>query len=139
MPRGFKIDEEEGETSKYFRSLQEIVDHYHVFLQYPFTSELPRERFGSSFISFLLLLLFSDHISLGCSNSWFHGDVSSQEAQELLSGQPEGTFLIRFSSQPGCFAASYVAAHNEIKHALIQVRYDFFFKKKAKSNLVVLY
>jgi hypothetical protein len=45
MPEGFKIDEEEGDKSKYFQSLQEIVDHYSVFLQHAFTSELPRERF----------------------------------------------------------------------------------------------
>lgn len=44
MPRGFKIEEEESENAKYFISLHEIVDHYSVFLQKPFTSELPRER-----------------------------------------------------------------------------------------------
>lgn len=95
MPEGFKIDEEEGDKSKYFESLQDIVDHYSIFLQHSFTSELPRE-------------------------SWFHGDVSPPEAIELLQGHPEGTFLIRFSSQPGCFAASFMASHSEVRHALIQ-------------------
>lgn len=95
MPSGFKIEEEEGDKSLYFGSLQEIVDHYSMFLREALTSELPREN-------------------------WFHGDLSAVEAAEVLQGHAEGTFLIRFSSQPGCFAASYVAEDNEVKHALIQ-------------------
>ncbi len=35
------------------------------------------------------------------------------------SGQPLGTFLLRFSSQPGCFASSFVTIEG-VKHALIK-------------------
>eukprot|EP01087_Luapelamoeba_hula_P024516 TRINITY_DN9358_c0_g1_i1.p1 TRINITY_DN9358_c0_g1~~TRINITY_DN9358_c0_g1_i1.p1 ORF type:complete len:557 (+),score=92.16 TRINITY_DN9358_c0_g1_i1:184-1854(+) len=93
-PDGFHIDEEETSGHKTFASLPDIIGHYHVYLSSPFVSDLPRE-------------------------SWFHGDVSAQESSEMLAGQPEGTFLIRFSSRSGCFAASYVA-EGEIKHALIK-------------------
>jgi hypothetical protein len=37
-------------------------------------------------------------------HSWFEGDYSSPEAQEALSGQKPGTFLVRFSSQAGSYA-----------------------------------
>lgn len=46
--------------------------------------------------------------------SWFFGDVSAEEAEELLSGKPEGTFLLRFSSKSGCFASSYVLEGGKI-------------------------
>lgn len=100
MPEGFKIDEEEGDKSKYFESLQDIVDHYSIFLQHSFTSELPRERFvadpcacACSCACVRVVLSFCAH---SCDHSWFHGDVSPPEAIELLQGHPEGTFLIRF-------------------------------------------
>ncbi|KAL6069950.1 Phosphatidylinositol 3-kinase regulatory subunit gamma [Balamuthia mandrillaris] len=94
QPDGFKIEEEDGEGTKIFGTLEDIIDHYSVFLKFPFNSDLPRE-------------------------SWFHGDVSSSESEELLADHPHGTFLIRFSSRSGCFAASYKDGE-AIKHALIQ-------------------
>lgn len=40
---------------------------------------------------------------------WFHGFLSSTEAEKLLEAQPPGTFLIRFSkSKAGSFAIAYV-------------------------------
>jgi hypothetical protein len=56
---------------------------------------------------------------------WFHGFLSSQEAERLLERQPAYTFLIRFSkSKPGSFAIAYVDAsqtptRTTITHTLI--------------------
>eukprot|EP00027_Filamoeba_sp_ATCC50430_P000285 CAMPEP_0168556248 /NCGR_PEP_ID=MMETSP0413-20121227/8776_1 /TAXON_ID=136452 /ORGANISM="Filamoeba nolandi, Strain NC-AS-23-1" /LENGTH=632 /DNA_ID=CAMNT_0008587171 /DNA_START=113 /DNA_END=2008 /DNA_ORIENTATION=+ len=47
-----------------------------------------------------------------CTPHWFHGFMSSQDAQNLLKGQPDGTYLIRFStSAPGSYALS--VSYNE--------------------------
>ena len=44
---------------------------------------------------------------------WFHGFLSSVEAERLLERQPVGTYLIRFSkSRSGSFAIGYVDANN---------------------------
>lgn len=50
---------------------------------------------------------------------WWHGDISGDEASELLKGKKPGTFIIRFSStQRGCFASSFVANNNVIEKGL---------------------
>ncbi len=42
-----------------------------------------------------------------CTPNWFHGFLSSADAQRGLKGKPDGTFLFRFStSNPGCYALS---------------------------------
>lgn len=42
-----------------------------------------------------------------CTPSWFHGFLSSSDAQRGLKGKPDGTYLFRFStSNPGCYALS---------------------------------
>lgn len=80
----------ENQQERMFKSLIEIVNYYtnQKMLTKPYTSTLSRE-------------------------SWFAGDLTGEEgeidllhyslpsADELLSSQKPGTFLIRFSSQPG--------------------------------------
>jgi len=40
---------------------------------------------------------------------WFHGYLSGEYSMRLLEGEPQGTFLIRFSgSRPGIFVLDYV-------------------------------
>jgi SH2 domain len=51
---------------------------------------------------------------------WFEGDISGSETTEWLSGQPPGTFLVRFSSQVGSYAVSFVTLDGEISHSLIE-------------------
>eukprot|EP01088_Endostelium_zonatum_P008616 TRINITY_DN21772_c0_g1_i1.p1 TRINITY_DN21772_c0_g1~~TRINITY_DN21772_c0_g1_i1.p1 ORF type:complete len:590 (+),score=141.19 TRINITY_DN21772_c0_g1_i1:154-1923(+) len=50
---------------------------------------------------------------------WFHGDLDSSDCAELLKGKCMGTFLVRFSSQPGCLAVTYVGALHAIQSVLI--------------------
>jgi len=50
---------------------------------------------------------------------WYHGKLPKDKAVKLLSGKGVGTFLVRDSSRPGCFAASVVFADG-IRHILVQ-------------------
>eukprot|EP00007_Cunea_sp_BSH-02190019_P003786 CAMPEP_0174239006 /NCGR_PEP_ID=MMETSP0417-20130205/13160_1 /TAXON_ID=242541 /ORGANISM="Mayorella sp, Strain BSH-02190019" /LENGTH=614 /DNA_ID=CAMNT_0015317901 /DNA_START=276 /DNA_END=2116 /DNA_ORIENTATION=- len=47
---------------------------------------------------------------------WFHGDIAAQKAMDMLTGQLPGTFLVRFSSQPGCFTISSVDPTRRVVH-----------------------
>jgi len=38
------------------------------------------------------------------SPSWFHGFLDAEEARILLKGQPKGSYLLRFSGHPKCYA-----------------------------------
>jgi hypothetical protein len=37
---------------------------------------------------------------------WFFGFMSAAEAKDMLQNQPFGSYLFRFSSNPGCYALS---------------------------------
>ncbi|XP_037837194.1 phosphoinositide-3-kinase, regulatory subunit 3b (gamma) isoform X3 [Kryptolebias marmoratus] len=50
--------------------------------------------------------------------SWFVGSLNRSQAEELLGGKPDSTFLIRESSKKGCYACS-VVADGEVKHCVI--------------------
>jgi len=94
-PLGFQVQEQENQDARTFQNLYELVDFYSVFLQLPFSSDLPFE-------------------------SWFEGDFSAAETQEVLAGHKPGTFLVRFSSQVGAFAVSFVGVDGQISHSLIE-------------------
>jgi len=86
-----------GDTKeRVFKSLHELVETYTLsnILRIPLTSSLTQQP-------------------------WFYGDVSREEADVLLQGQPPGTFLLRFSNQVGCFAASFIGSDGEVKRGLI--------------------
>lgn len=91
----YQVQEAESGTARIFTSLHEIVDYYSVFLQTPYQSNLPFEP-------------------------WFEGDFSSSETQECLTGCQPGTFLVRFSSQVGSYAVSFINAEGNISHSLIE-------------------
>jgi SH2 domain len=61
-----------------------------------------------------------DRIEDTCSQPWFHGDIDQREAVKRLSKRPVGSFLARFSSQPGAFTVSRVDANGGIVHARVQ-------------------
>jgi len=90
---GFKL--KENYTDKLFKTLQEVLNHYKNVLVQPFVSNLANEP-------------------------WFHGNINTDEAEELLRGQLPGTFLIRFSSQIGCFATSFVDYEGNVCKSLIK-------------------
>ncbi|XP_015228494.1 PREDICTED: phosphatidylinositol 3-kinase regulatory subunit gamma-like [Cyprinodon variegatus] len=50
--------------------------------------------------------------------SWFVGELSRTQAEEMLHGKISGTFLIRESSKQGCYACS-VVVNEEVKHCMI--------------------
>ncbi|XP_027875382.1 phosphatidylinositol 3-kinase regulatory subunit gamma-like isoform X1 [Xiphophorus couchianus] len=50
--------------------------------------------------------------------SWFVGELSRTQAEEMLQGKVSGTFLIRESSKQGCYACSVVVSE-EVKHCMI--------------------
>jgi len=94
---GFAAKAEGKEGEIVFKTLNELIDMYTKknILGKPFASYLPKAP-------------------------WFFGDVSSDEANHLLQGQPEGTFLLRFSTQQvGCFAASFVGKDGSVLRGLI--------------------
>ncbi len=95
---GVKVKEELSE--KVFKHVYEVIASHSFVLTTPFQSTLTHARYSSLssmvywFIVFLILILLS------IDYSWFHGDITSEEAEELLSGQQPGTFLIRYSIYP---------------------------------------
>ncbi|XP_071372850.1 phosphatidylinositol 3-kinase regulatory subunit gamma-like isoform X3 [Centroberyx affinis] len=50
--------------------------------------------------------------------SWFVGELSRTQAEEMLQGKAPGTFLIRESSKQGCYACS-VVVNEEVKHCMV--------------------
>ncbi|XP_031434261.1 phosphatidylinositol 3-kinase regulatory subunit alpha [Clupea harengus] len=50
--------------------------------------------------------------------SWKLGNIVRPQAEALLRGKRDGTFLIRESSKPGCYACS-VVVEGEVKHCVI--------------------
>merc|ERR1712137_929037 len=54
---------------------------------------------------------------------WFHGEISSSDAEKKLTDEPKGTFLVRFSARdPGCYAISVVGSKNAMKHYRVHHR-----------------
>lgn len=50
----------------------------------------------------------SERLAHHDEGSWFVGELSRTQAEEMLMGKPTGTFLIRESSKQGCYACSVV-------------------------------
>uniref|UniRef100_A0A8C1DNI5 Phosphoinositide-3-kinase, regulatory subunit 1 (alpha) n=2 Tax=Cyprinus carpio TaxID=7962 RepID=A0A8C1DNI5_CYPCA len=50
--------------------------------------------------------------------SWKLGNIIRNQAEALLRGKRDGTFLVRDSSKPGCYACS-VVVDGEVKHCVI--------------------
>ncbi|XP_069605798.1 phosphatidylinositol 3-kinase regulatory subunit alpha isoform X5 [Ranitomeya imitator] len=50
--------------------------------------------------------------------TWNVGNINRNQAESLLRGKRDGTFLVRESSKQGCYACS-VVADSEVKHCVI--------------------
>eukprot|EP01119_Soliformovum_irregulare_P017626 TRINITY_DN5265_c0_g1_i3.p1 TRINITY_DN5265_c0_g1~~TRINITY_DN5265_c0_g1_i3.p1 ORF type:complete len:712 (-),score=239.28 TRINITY_DN5265_c0_g1_i3:707-2842(-) len=107
-PEGFTISEE-GEE-KLFKSVDLIVNYYNSVLKIPFDSTLPEEE-------------------------WFYGDLGGPEAEELLRGKKAGTFLIRFSSQLGSLAGSYVNVDGSVGKCLIATSPAYYIADEEGAKL----
>ena len=49
-PVGFQVPE--GQTARTFANLYDLVDYYNVFLQFPYATDLPFERYELEFLLF---------------------------------------------------------------------------------------
>eukprot|EP01114_Cavostelium_apophysatum_P014808 TRINITY_DN3928_c0_g1_i1.p1 TRINITY_DN3928_c0_g1~~TRINITY_DN3928_c0_g1_i1.p1 ORF type:complete len:545 (+),score=163.03 TRINITY_DN3928_c0_g1_i1:159-1793(+) len=76
-----------------------------------------------------------DKIRVLMQKEWFHGDISKEAAEDLLSGQPKGTFLVRTSvTERQCpFTISKVTKKGgQINHQRIQKNHDGKFEVTIK-------
>jgi serine/threonine protein phosphatase PrpC len=103
MPRGVRIMEE-ATVEKVYPSIADLIAHYSTIMKCPFVSDF-------------------------LSQPWFFGDISTDEAIEMLSTRPIGTFMVRFSDSgrfsyvlsfvtkdesPSAAPGSYVVKHLDI-------------------------
>lgn len=94
MPHGVYI-KEENNVEKMFPNLDALIKHYSDILKIPFQSDI-------------------------LIQPWFVGDVSTQDAEDMLSSRPPGTFMIRFAATGRFqYACSYSTIHG-VKHTMIQ-------------------
>lgn len=64
--------------------------------------------------------LFLQRIKVLLQYPWFHGDITTQEALEKLSGKSGNTFLVRFSSVGGMYTLSVITNSRTIQHQRIK-------------------
>lgn len=95
QPDGFIVYDEETQKEMTFQNFQAIISYFNSTLRRPFLSSLPLRP-------------------------WFLGEITSEEATGLLMGTAVGTYLIRFSSRVGFFAASFVDPDGQVRHVLIE-------------------
>ncbi|KAF2073209.1 hypothetical protein CYY_005491 [Polysphondylium violaceum] len=62
---------------------------------------------------------FMDRVNSICSIKGFLGEASSKNVAQYLAGKKSGTYIIRFSSEPGCYAISYLSKTKEITHTKV--------------------
>lgn len=66
-----------------------------------------------------------ERIKATMKQPWFHGDITTAEAEKLLNTQKKGHFLVRLStSQAGCFTISKVSRSGGISHQRIDYKPD---------------
>lgn len=64
-------------------------------------------------------------IELQLAKTAFHGPITVEEANKLLSGGKVGSFLVRFSStQPGFYAVSYVERGQDNRAQVCHMRFE---------------
>jgi len=74
---------------------------------------LQKDSVGNNFLSNMQTLF---------TKKWFHGDISVTEAQTRLAESESGTFLIRFSSNPGSYALSKVIENSSKEKSIVHIR-----------------
>lgn len=94
MPNGVYI-KEENNVEKMFPNLDALIKHYPDILKHPFQNDLVIQP-------------------------WFVGDVSTEEAEEMLAAKPPGTFMVRFAASGRFQYACSFATLQGVKHTMIQ-------------------
>ena len=85
------------------------------------TGYVSKFKFGEFLKGFGPLDQVNQNVQNILSARWFHGFLSSEEAERLIYLQPKGTYLVRFSqSSPGSFAIAYVDDDGSCVHALVK-------------------
>jgi serine/threonine protein kinase len=86
-------------------------------------AQVPIEKFGKVLDCFSPVsgAQVLDEIQALCAETWFHGHVSTPEAQTRLANTPAGCFLVRFSSQEhGSYTISLVTPAGAIRHQRVR-------------------
>lgn len=69
------------------------------------------------------LITIFDRIYQTCKQPWFHGDISTSQAETLLKVHGPGYYLVRLSSSvSGCFTISRVTSGKSIHHHRVDYR-----------------
>jgi hypothetical protein len=107
LQKCIKCDELASKQLKYI--LGKCPKIINLFLDNSNTGFCSLFKFGDFMTGFGPLNQCVDKMQAVLNADWFHGFLSSIEAEKLLEGQSPGTFLIRFSkSKAGSFAIAYV-------------------------------
>jgi len=70
-------------------------------------------------------------------NRWFHGDITTAEAEKLLHSQKAGNFLVRLSTtQAGSYTISKVSRKGCINHQRIEYKPDKGFSVSIQTKKV---
>lgn len=94
MPNGVRI-RDENQSEQQFSNLEELINHFKETLKYPFQFDLLKRN-------------------------WYCGSVTTKEAEEMLSHNPVGTFMIRLSEEGRSqYVVSYVSK-KRIIHIILQ-------------------
>eukprot|EP01102_Stenamoeba_stenopodia_P006404 TRINITY_DN1755_c0_g2_i1.p1 TRINITY_DN1755_c0_g2~~TRINITY_DN1755_c0_g2_i1.p1 ORF type:complete len:320 (+),score=100.47 TRINITY_DN1755_c0_g2_i1:887-1846(+) len=84
---------------------------------------------------------FLEKIKNCMKQPWFHGDITTSEAEKLLHSQKPGSFLVRLSTtQAGAYTISKVSRKGQINHQRIEYKPDKGFSvsiqtKKGKKTV----
>jgi serine/threonine protein kinase len=88
---------------------------------------------------------FLPHLKAIISQNWFHGEISTKEADTRLFNKPPGTFLVRFSSsERGYFTISQLEKDNQsggLRHVRIKhppLKDEFSVKDTLYTTLIEL-
>eukprot|EP01089_Gocevia_fonbrunei_P014084 TRINITY_DN3781_c0_g2_i3.p1 TRINITY_DN3781_c0_g2~~TRINITY_DN3781_c0_g2_i3.p1 ORF type:complete len:570 (+),score=80.88 TRINITY_DN3781_c0_g2_i3:131-1840(+) len=102
------------------------------------TSVVTLQRFGEALKWFGPLLTLDERPFLTkvadvIGTPWFHGDVSKERAVELL-GSRRGSFLVRFSTEPGSYTISRVDKTN-VRNNRIELNHHGYYLKGMEHTL----
>ncbi|KAL6077604.1 protein kinase [Balamuthia mandrillaris] len=65
-------------------------------------------------------LAWLDKLGEILSKPWFYGDINTKEAEVLLAAKKPGSYIVRFSSDPGSFTISCKNKQSELAHYRIK-------------------